>query len=104
MFLFDYTSVNSQLTSGRQQFNKKIWRDVVEKRGEVNTNPTKAYTPTTPKKRGGRNRVKSQDTAIDSQTDPSETPSKKRKMSAKNGDDDDEEIKTPVKKVKEESI
>lgn len=81
----------------RQHFNKKIWRDVVEKRGEVNLSPAETASPATPKKRGGRKKVKSQETAVYSDTDTAETPSKKRKLSAKKGDDDDEEIKTPVK-------
>lgn len=101
----DYTSGKSELTQGRQHFNKKIWRDVVEKRGEIGvTSPAKTASPATPKKRGGRKKVKSQEAVVDSDTDLSETPSKKRKVSAKKGTDDDED-QSPVKKeVKNESI
>lgn len=95
---------NSELTLGRQHFNKKIWRDVVEKRGELGS-PAKTASPATPKKRGGRKKAKSQETAVDSDTDLSETPSKKRKVSAKKGADDDEDDQYHLKKeVKKESI
>lgn len=91
----------------RQHFNKKIWRDIVESRGEGSpAMPAKCSAPSTPKKRG-RKKPKASESTVNSETDLSEPPSKKRKTPVKNGhndEDDDEDVKTPVKEEVNEAI
>lgn len=109
-FPFFYTVKRVEVyadTGKRQHFNKKIWRDIVESRGEGSlAKPAKSSAPSTPKKRG-RKKAKASEFTMSSETDLSEPPSKKCKTPVKdehNGEDDDRDTKTPVKEEVDEAI